>query len=197
MTNLVEYYHPESSLINEIEYDYIKHEMTVRFHKQDWQHDSTYIHIMPDIFLDFKKAESAGKFYLQDIKPYFQTKKSNNMATAKKQFDKVFDARIDVTKINKDWFFQGEKGVYMDVTVFYSDTPDEYKTNGFITQKVPKEVWEKDRNARGAILGGCKNWETQRGANVDKNAVPGAEDGMVMRGSEAGATQEWADDLPF
>lgn len=62
---------------------------------------------------------------------------------------------IDVTKIEKERLFKGEKGTYLDATVFIDlDQQDEYGRNGMITQDVSKE--ERTNGVQGPILGNAK-----------------------------------------
>ena len=62
---------------------------------------------------------------------------------------------IDVSKIEKERLHKGEKGTYLDATVFVDLTnADQYGNNGMITQSVSKE--EKESGVQGAILGNCK-----------------------------------------
>ena len=63
--------------------------------------------------------------------------------------------KIDVTKIDKARLYKGQKGTYLDATVFVDlGEADEYGNHGMITQNVSKE--ERDNGERGAILGNCK-----------------------------------------
>lgn len=60
--------------------------------------------------------------------------------------------KIDVTKIDKARLFRGQKGTYLDATVFIDiDNKDQYDNNGMITQSVSKE--EKEQGVKGNILG--------------------------------------------
>lgn len=60
--------------------------------------------------------------------------------------------KLDVTKIEKARLFKGQKGTYLDATVFIDvDQKDQYDNNGMVTQDIPKE--EKDAGGQGAILG--------------------------------------------
>jgi len=102
--------------------------------------------------------------------------------------DKVINLRIDVTKINKEWLFKGEKGTYLDLALFYNEEKDSYDNNGMIVQSVPKSIRDKDKTVKGAILGNCKEFAAGAG---NKEASPGTE--LPMQG----ATTEVADDLPF
>jgi len=67
--------------------------------------------------------------------------------------DKIIKVRINVKKLIRGWFFVGEKGTYLDVTVLYNETQDDYGTNGMVVQDVPKEVYDKDKSVKGPILG--------------------------------------------
>jgi len=63
--------------------------------------------------------------------------------------------KLDVSKIDKQRLFKGQKGVYLDATVFIDlDQLDQYGNSGMITQDVTKQ--EKDNGVKGNILGNCK-----------------------------------------
>ena len=63
--------------------------------------------------------------------------------------------KIDVSKIEKARLFKGQKGVYLDATVFIDTSElDQFGNSGMITQDVSKD--EKAQNVKGAILGNCK-----------------------------------------
>jgi hypothetical protein len=63
---------------------------------------------------------------------------------------------IDVTKIDKERLYKGEKGTYMNLTTFIDpDTEDQYGNHGFIAQSQTKEERESGAE-RPAILGNCK-----------------------------------------
>ena len=63
--------------------------------------------------------------------------------------------KIDVTKIDKARLFRGQKGTYLDATVFVDlGEPDQYGNHGMITQDVSKD--ERQAGTRGEILGNCK-----------------------------------------
>lgn len=60
--------------------------------------------------------------------------------------------KIDVKKILKDKMYQGEKGTYLDATVFINvDEHDQYGNNGMITQN-----WKDQQKGEGPILGNAK-----------------------------------------
>ena len=62
--------------------------------------------------------------------------------------------KIDVSKIDKERLFKGQKGTYLDAVVFLDTEADQYGNNGMIVQSVSKE--ERDAGKRGAILGNAR-----------------------------------------
>ncbi len=186
---------PNSSLIKCLQYDPQMKELSVEFHSQDFQRDRVHYHVSQNAWEQLISAKSVGKFYLDYIKPVFTSPKNNH--TMARKSDKIINLRIDVQKINKDWLFKGEKGTYLDCVIFYSETPDQYQTNGMVIQSVPKKIAQDDRNARGPILGNCKDWDTLREKQTERppEAQPNSEAGAMA--GESPTTPEWADDLPF
>ena len=70
--------------------------------------------------------------------------------------------KLDVTKIDKARLFQGQKGTYLDATVFIDiDELDQYGNSGMITQDVSKE--EKQNGVKGNILGNVKLFWKEQG----------------------------------
>jgi hypothetical protein len=67
---------------------------------------------------------------------------------------RIVRLKIDVTKIDKARLFKGQKGTYLDATVFLDDQGDQYDNNGMITQDVSQE--ERQSGTKGAILGNAK-----------------------------------------
>lgn len=51
---------------------------------------------------------------------------------------KLLQAKIDVTKINKDLLFKGKKGTYLDLNIWINDQPDQYGNDCSIAQKTKK-----------------------------------------------------------
>lgn len=84
--------------------------------------------------------------------------------------------KIDVKKIDKARLFSGQKGTYLDATVFIDiDEFDQYGNSGMITQDVSKE--EKAQNVKGNILGNCKvfwqeNSNQQQGGFTQQQQQP-------------------------
>jgi len=191
----------QSSLIKEIYYDETIEELTIVF-KTYYVDYLVYSNVPQKMFDNFVQQSSLGKFYLQVIKPNYKIK-TDTMATenkrpetlnpftnSQKEFIKM---SINVTEINKDWLFVGEKGaVYANITLAVNPDGkvDKYGNLGMVTQDVPKKVYEAEKNlpadkkSKGAILG--------NGA-VLKRAIhegtPGVESGTM------GASDN--DDLPF
>lgn len=63
--------------------------------------------------------------------------------------------KINLNSIDMARVFQGEKGQYLDATVFINlDELDQHGNSGMITQDVSKE--ERQQQVQGAILGNCK-----------------------------------------
>lgn len=74
--------------------------------------------------------------------------------------------KIAVSKIEKARLFKGEKGTYLDATVFIDlDQLDQYGNSGMITQDVSKD--EKAQGVKGPILGNCKVFWSE-GGNAPK-----------------------------
>jgi len=69
--------------------------------------------------------------------------------------------KINVSMIEKARLFAGQKGHYLDATVFIdTDQLDQFGNSGMITQDVSKP--EKDQGVKGPILGNCKVfWKDQ------------------------------------
>lgn len=63
--------------------------------------------------------------------------------------------KIAVNQIDKARLFSGQKGTYLDATVFIDLSElDQYGNSGMITQDVSKD--EKQQGVKGNILGNCK-----------------------------------------
>tara|TARA_R110002153_G_scaffold191269_2_gene344253 strand:+ start:15381 stop:15713 length:333 start_codon:yes stop_codon:yes gene_type:complete len=102
--------------------------------------------------------------------------------------------KINVKEIEKARLFQGNKGTYLDATVFIDiNNQDQYGNNGMITQDVSKE--ERDSGTRGNILGNCKVFYNDAGnANHQPNG------GALVDNRPQLAQQtpdEFLDEIPF
>ena len=95
--------------------------------------------------------------------------------------------RIDVSKIDKERLYKGQKGVYLDATAFIDlDQLDQYGNSGMITQDVSKE--ERDAGTKGAILGNTKIfWSDRQGAPAQSAPAKSA----------AEAFDEFDSNIPF
>lgn len=81
--------------------------------------------------------------------------------------------KIDVTNIDKARLFNGQKGTYLDATVFIDVSElDQYGNSGMITQDVSKE--ERASGTKGNILGNCKVFynDSQTQAPQTQQAAP-------------------------
>ena len=77
--------------------------------------------------------------------------------------------RIDVTKIDKERLYKGEKGTYLDLTTWVdTDTADQYGNNGFISQSTTKE--EREAGTQTPILGNVRVFHTDSSAAPSKQA---------------------------
>jgi len=77
--------------------------------------------------------------------------------------------KLNVLEIDKARLFKGEKGTYLDTTVFIDLYQlDQYGNSGMITQDVTKE--EKQQGIRGNILGNCKVFWSDNGQTPNRQA---------------------------
>jgi hypothetical protein len=86
--------------------------------------------------------------------------------------------------------FKGEKGQYLDATVFIDlDELDQYGNSGMITQDVSKE--EKQAGTKGAILGNSKVfWR-------DEGQAPQARAPVTSKTAPLPPVDDFDDDIPF
>ncbi len=114
--------------------------------------------------------------------------------------------KIDVSKIEKARLFQGQKGTYLDATVFIDiNDLDQYGNSGMITQDVKKE--EKQQGVKGAILGNCKVFWNDAGQQAaQQQQAPQMQQQQQQRQQQApqqqtqqmpGADDGWDQDIPF
>jgi hypothetical protein len=91
--------------------------------------------------------------------------------------------KLDVTKLLKEKFHRGEKGIYCDLVLI--ERPDNYGNDGFVAQSVSKE--ERDAGERGPIVGSWRE-VAKKGNNAKANAAAAAAQKRI---------QAEDDDLPF
>lgn len=87
---------------------------------------------------------------------------------------KVIQIKLNLSKVDKTRLFKGEKGVYLDATLFLNDEADQYGNHGMIVQSSTKD--ERESGYDSPILGNAKVSEKQAPQPL---------------------TQEEMDDLPF
>lgn len=51
---------------------------------------------------------------------------------------KLINAKIDVSKIDKSKLFKGEKGTYLDLSIWINDKPDNYGNDVSIEQRTER-----------------------------------------------------------
>lgn len=96
--------------------------------------------------------------------------------------------RIDVSKIEKERLYKGEKGTYLDLSTYIDmDNKDQYGNNGFISQSTSKE--EREAGVRTPILGNVRIYHVDGGQPAQKT---------VSQPVQQPAQQEsFDDDIPF
>ena len=99
--------------------------------------------------------------------------------------------KLNLSKIDKARLFKGEKGTYLDATMFIDlDNQGQYGDNGMITQDVSKE--EREQGVKSAILGNVKVFYKDGGTNL-------AHDPSAKQPNPQGQPQAegFDDDIPF
>lgn len=67
----------------------------------------------------------------------------------------ITKVKIDVTKIQKEHLFKGERGTYLDIAMFENrDGEDRYGNIGYCVQEISKEA--REAGAKGPIIGNYK-----------------------------------------
>ena len=101
--------------------------------------------------------------------------------------------KIDVSKIDKNRLFKGEKGTYLDLTTFIdTDELGKYGDNGFISQSVTKE--EREAGKKGDILGNVKIfYNDSTGATHPNTPQPP----QASNQGQQQANPDFDDDIPF
>lgn len=81
----------------------------------------------------------------------------------------MITAKLDVTKIDKNKLFRGEKGVYLNIILI--ETPNsQYDQDYMVCQAVSKE--ERAAGIKGAILGNAKIFEKRGTTAAGEDDVP-------------------------
>lgn len=105
--------------------------------------------------------------------------------------------KIDVSKIMKEKMFKGEKGTYLDATVFINvDERGQYGDNGMITQN-----WKDQQKGEGPILGNCKVFWRDDGQQAPKQQDYRGHTGSNQKNpttEPAGDMSDWDNEkIPF
>lgn len=104
---------------------------------------------------------------------------------------------VDVTMLDKERFYVGEKGTYVDLTAFVElDEKDKYGNSGFVTQSQTKE--EREAGAeRPPIVGNTKVfWKGESQAQRQQGYESGIEQAKQAAQPEPGGGS-FEDDIPF
>ncbi len=102
----------------------------------------------------------------------------------------ILSVKVDVTKLQKELFFQGQKGVYADLTILLRDEPDQYDNDGFISQDVGKEA--RLAGEKGPIVGNVK-WIKRD----DRPSAPPTNDPGDSYRAAAAASNQGGEQIPF
>lgn len=100
--------------------------------------------------------------------------------------------KIDVSKIDKNSLFKGEKGTYLDVTLMDNrDGQDQYGNDGFVVQDIGKA--RREAGERGPIIG---NWK-HVGQAPPKQAPPQDAHNKAKANAYQPDANDPDDDIPF
>lgn len=195
-----------SSLLRKIEYDCDNCVLIVYFRKSFAY--QLFEDVSLNIFEEFSKQSSIGKYFLHFIKQNFKQTKNYTMSEEKKKLvtkneasnkTRFIKISINVRDIIKPWLHEGEKGTYLNCTLVMKPDGevDSYGNLGFISQDVPSEVYKaaeaekkgSGRDIKTPILGNASeiDWEAMRSRS---SIQPGTETGKLHQPSDN-------DDLPF
>jgi hypothetical protein len=102
----------------------------------------------------------------------------------------ILSVNMDVKKLQKQLFFEGQKGVYANLTILLRDEPDQYGNDGFISQDVGKEA--RLAGEKGPIVGNVK-WIKR---DDQPSAPPTNDPGAAYHAANA-ASNQGSEDIPF
>ena len=106
--------------------------------------------------------------------------------------------KIDVTKLDKNRFFKGQKGTYADLTAFIDiDNTGEFGDNGIVTQSVSKA--ERESKVQMPIIGNSKVFYKDGGGaeTTDWPGDPSSHQGVGGAPSPQASTDDFENDIPF
>jgi hypothetical protein len=101
---------------------------------------------------------------------------------------KLITIKIDVTKIDKNRLFKGEKGTYLDADIWLNDEPDKFGNDASVSMAQTKE--ERTAKSPKIYIGSAKKkfgWENEQPARSKPPA----------QRYEGRAQDDAGDDIPF
>ena len=190
----------DSSFISQVVYDAKTEILSVVLKNENVYN---YAKFPLETFVEFSTSNSFGSFYNSQIKNKFKHLKQSNMAEKGNQPEKINRAgkhkryirmSIDVTKLNKKWFYTSKdedgnvKAVYAKTTLCMlpDGEVDKYGQLGFIAQEIPAEIAKaerdlpKEQKSKGEIVGNGEELDWKRDEPkmelVNQEAEEGEED---------------------
>lgn len=82
---------------------------------------------------------------------------------------KLFLGKMNLSKIDKNRIFEGKQGKWIDLTVWFSDEPDQYGNHLSIQQSTKK-------GENKIYLGSAKLYEPQQAVKPAEDKIPGLPD---------------------
>jgi KTSC domain-containing protein len=145
------------------------------------------------IFIDFITSPSKGNYYNTQIKQKFKfmsegKNQPNKINRSDPQNFRWVNMSVNLSKIDKSWLRKGkDTGDYwvdLSMRVQPEGQVDQYGKLGMIVQQVPAELYKKDKNLKGAILGSAEQLDWTGGHQDEETDL-------------VGNSTDWKDDLPF
>jgi hypothetical protein len=97
--------------------------------------------------------------------------------------------KLDVTKLDKDAFFKGKKGTYVDLVIWENDQPDEYGN----THSVKQDMGKDRRGEKTPYVGNMTPFGDKRGGQ--QSAAPAHSPSQPQRGQDF--DNDDSDSIPF
>lgn len=107
--------------------------------------------------------------------------------------------KINVKKLNKDWFFKGEKGTYADLVLYDNEGLDDFGNSHAIKQNPPKEL--REQGAKGIYVGNGKwmqsaqSQQSSRPPQRQQSRPPARQQQTTQREPDYGSEDD--DSIPF
>jgi len=109
--------------------------------------------------------------------------------------------KIDVSKIPREWIFQGKKGKYIDCVLFENDSVDEYGNTHALKLSPPRE--EREAGTKGIYIGNGKPLERKGSTapptrqSAPPRSAPRKEPARYPTPSDVSGSELAEDDVPF